>query len=108
MHQSLNRPDICVGQDSFHTPAGLTSLAASTFQNAGLSVDIDTPFAGTIVPEPYYQRDASVCSLMIEVNRRLYMNELTGTRAPDYATFKSRLVAALRTIINEFWAGHAA
>lgn len=105
MDQSLNRPDICVGQDSFHTPAGLTSLAASTFRNAGLSVNIDRPFAGTIVPQEYYHRDASVCSLMIEVNRRLYLNELTGTRAPDYATFKTRLVAALRTIVNEFRAG---
>jgi N-formylglutamate amidohydrolase len=106
MYQSLNRPDICLGQDSFHTPAGLTSLAASTFRNTGLSVDIDRPFAGTIVPKEYYQKDASVRSLMIEVNRRLYMNELMGTRAPDYATFKTRFVAALRTIVNDFRSEH--
>ena len=38
-----------------------------------MSVKINTPFAGALVPIKYYQQDARVQSVMIEINRSLYL-----------------------------------
>ena len=44
-------------------------------KEAGYSVAVDAPFAGALVPLSYYRKDDRVLSVMIEVNRRLYMDE---------------------------------
>ncbi len=38
-----------------------------------------------MVPLGFYRKDGRVTSLMIEVNRRLYMDEVTGHRMPELA-----------------------
>ena len=38
------------------------------------TVGINRPFAGCIVPLKYYRKDSRVMSVMIEINRRLYIN----------------------------------
>ena len=48
--QAIPRPDICIGTDPFHTPKALVEVAESAFRNVGLSVGIDRPYDGTIVP----------------------------------------------------------
>jgi N-formylglutamate amidohydrolase len=50
-------------------------------KEAGYSVTVDAPFAGALVP---YRKDDRVLSVMIEVNRRLYMDEQSGRRSPDF------------------------
>ena len=69
------RPDFCIGTDSFHTPAALTNLVCRFLSARGHSVAINAPFAGTIVPLSFYQKDPRVWSIMIEVNRGLYMDD---------------------------------
>ncbi|MCF6192861.1 MAG: N-formylglutamate amidohydrolase [Kangiellaceae bacterium] len=81
--QSTNRPDICVGTDPFHTSAELVNIAQETFGEMGYDVRINAPYAGTIVPLKYYKQEPRVKSMMIEVNRKLYMDELTGEKARD-------------------------
>jgi len=73
--ESILRPDICIGTDEFHTPVDLISTVSDIFKEAGLSVDVNQPFAGTIVPLKFYGKDKRVKSIMIEVNRKLYLNE---------------------------------
>jgi len=67
------RPDICLGTDDFHTPADWLVEIKNTFSEKGYAVKINTPFAGTIVPLKHYRRTKQVHSIMIEVNRKLYM-----------------------------------
>jgi N-formylglutamate amidohydrolase len=74
------RPDICIGTDSFHTPAALTAALVEQFSRAGLSVKLNDPFAGALVPISRYRKDARVSAVMVEVNRKLYMEEGTGER----------------------------
>ena len=69
------RPDICIGTYGFHTPRALFESAEVHFTAAGYIVAENTPFAGALVPAAYYQRDSRVQSVMIEVNRRLYLDE---------------------------------
>lgn len=70
------RPEICIGLDSFHIPSWLKSLALDFFASHQFTVALDRPYSGALVPVPYYQKSKEVCSLMIEVNRSLYMNPM--------------------------------
>lgn len=70
-----NRPDICLGTDDFHTPKWLVDKLSIYFEGLGYSVKINNPYAGTIVPLKYYKKDVNVNSIMIEVNRKLFIDD---------------------------------
>jgi len=72
----INRPDICIGTDSYHTSAELKNCLLKVFEAFGYRVAIDSPFSGTIVPLKHYQKDKRVASVMIEVNRSLYASPI--------------------------------
>jgi N-formylglutamate deformylase len=93
--QTPDRPDICLGVDSFHTPPALLWRARRHFEAAGLSVEVDRPFAGTITPQRYYGTSKAVASIMIEVNRRLYMDEATGLRGPRFKEIRGMISSLL-------------
>ena len=97
VNHQLYRPDICLGADPVFTPEALLCTAKEYFTKAGLGVAVNTPFAGTIVPEPYYSlKDKRVQSLMIEVNRSLYMNEKTGEKKSSFDEVKDVIQDFLR------------
>lgn len=73
--QALKRPDICIGTVAGHTPDDLVHLLLDQFTGAGLSVSINQPYAGTIVPIRYFDKDFRVSSVMIELNRGLYLQD---------------------------------
>ena len=89
--QNPERPDICIGTDSFHTMPELVDAIVSRAREHHLSAEINRPFAGTIVPLKYYKKTHKVQSIMIEVNRRLYMNEKTGKKSRNYNETKVKL-----------------
>jgi N-formylglutamate deformylase len=95
LDQTSERADICVGTDSFHTPSAVRDAIVKTAQREGYSVAIDAPFAGALVPLSVYGKDRRVLSVMIEVNRRLYMDELSDQKTQDFATVR----AAVRRLI---------
>lgn len=91
------RPQLCLGADPVFTPDGLLRSAREYFTKAGLDVAVNTPFAGTMVPEPFYsQKDKRVQSLMIEVNRSLYMDEKTGEKRGSFRKIQALLQGFLR------------
>ena len=97
VNHQLYRPDICLGTDPVFTPDALLCAAKEYFTKAGLGVAVNTPFAGTIVPEPFYSlKDKRVQSLMIEVNRSLYMNEKTGEKKSSFDEVKDVICDFLR------------
>jgi N-formylglutamate deformylase len=58
---------------------------------------VDAPFAGALVPLVSFRKDRRVLSVMIEVNRRLYMDENTGLKRPDFEQVRAavgRLIIA--------------
>ena len=89
--QSKNRPDICIGIDDFHTPENLAQRCVQLFEERGYSIKINEPFNGSIVPGDYYQKNKNVHSIMIEVNRGLYMDGKTGVKNSGYGKVKSDL-----------------
>jgi N-formylglutamate amidohydrolase len=92
LDQTVERPDICLGTDDFHTPAATTAWFREFFENRGLSVKENSPYAGAIVPSKYYQKNAAVHTIMIEINRKLYMTN--GRPVPAK-------IAQLNQLLNE-------
>ena len=76
----LNRPEICIGTDPYHTSTSLKDCLSTVFKALGYDVAIDSPFSGTIVPLKHYHLDRRVSSVMIEVNRSLYDDPIGFTR----------------------------
>ena len=78
LNRSLNkttfRPDFNIGTDSYHTPKKLIELSKRYFEELGYSLGIDEPYSGTMVPMEYYKKDDRVQSIMLEVNRKLYLD----------------------------------
>lgn len=89
--QKKNRPDICIGADTFHTPAFLIAYAEQYFHQKGFSVGINDPYCGSIVPMHFYKQDKNVISVMIEVNRKQYMNEYNGEKTKDFFKMQETL-----------------
>jgi N-formylglutamate amidohydrolase len=102
MDQSIPRPDFCIGTDSFHTPKELKEIVDRTIRGSGYTVEIDRPYSGSFVPTAFYKRDQRVASMMIEVNRRLYMDELTGAKNNGFDVIKGA-IQTLLAVIDEFW-----
>lgn len=78
LDQAPNRPDICIGTDDFHTPESLTAFLVNYFTDLGYDTKINTPFKGSLVPLHYYQKDSRVKSIMIEVNKKVYLDNPEG------------------------------
>ena len=78
LDQNPERPQVCLGIDPFHTPEWLVECLEEVLLRHGLGCRRDEPYAGTMVPLEYLGRDERVLSVMIELRRDLYMEEVTG------------------------------
>ena len=74
IEQGGERPDFCIGTDDYHTPKWLIDMVYLHLTNQGYSVKINYPYVGTIVPLKHYKKNDDVYSIMIEINRKLYMD----------------------------------
>jgi len=95
------RPDICIGSDDFHTPEWLTESALDLFRQQGYRVILNRPYSGTIVPRPFYRTERAVCSIMVEVNRSLYMDEASGKLSERFEDTRGRLRSVLEALISK-------
>jgi len=100
--QDPDQPEICIGTDSFHTPGRLAAEAAAIFEGAGFRVALNRPFSGTLVPMKYYRREPAVSSIMIELNRGLYMDEKAGVPLPQFEILRQRLAGCLTGLALAF------
>lgn len=87
LDKTPDRPDICIGKDDYHTPQDLIDISVNYFQSHGLTVKLNSPYAETIVPLKYYQADKRVLSIMIEINRKLYLED-GSSKSQNYDTVK--------------------
>jgi N-formylglutamate amidohydrolase len=87
------RPDICLGTGA-NTPGWLIDTCRTWCAQHGLSLAIDFPYAGCLVPERY-SGDSRVPAIMIEVNRGLYLDQrrldVVPARGPDFCKVKALL-----------------
>jgi N-formylglutamate deformylase len=100
LDKSANRPDFNIGTDSFHTPKYLIELSNAFFEKAGYKVGIDWPYKGSIIPLEHYQKNKNVQTIMLEINRALYLKEPGNEKSEGYLEIK-KLVKDFMEIINE-------
>ena len=98
-----NRPEICIGTDNFHTPKKLTNFLVKKFRHFNLSVDINTPFSGSIVPNYYYNLEKRVMSIMIEIRRDLYLDENSFKKNENYYKIKDILTKIIKSVGDEYF-----
>ncbi len=87
-NQTMPRPQIGVGTDSFHTPPGMADFVIQAFRDRGYETEQDIPFSGALVPNMAYGKDKRVKSFMIEIRKDLYMDEETGTKTANFRQLK--------------------
>ena len=75
LNQTAFRPDFCIGTDDFHTSEESVATVEKIFLSYGYSTARNQLFSGTIVPMKHYRKDYRVHSLIIEINRRLYLGD---------------------------------
>lgn len=97
-----SRPDICIGSDDFHTSPELANTFVAAFQTEGWSVSLNEPFAGALVPSSRYRQDRRVGTVMVEVNRRLYLREYDGEPLSNFAAVAQRVRQCCMTAISQF------
>ena len=95
--QDPDRAEICLGTCDYHTPRQLMDF----FQNWMLqhfTVAVNRPFAGTFVPSRFYRREKRVSSIMIEVNRSLYMDETNGDKNNCFGRISELLKGSIQAL----------
>jgi N-formylglutamate amidohydrolase len=88
LEQKVPRPDFNIGTDPYHTPKELVYLSVAFFETAGHSLGIDWPYSGSIVPMEHYLKNKQVKSIMLEINRGLYLNEPSNEKSANYFEIK--------------------
>ena len=88
--------DVCLGfnEDSSRPSPETIDLVAKTFRAAGYSVALNRPYANALAPVGYIGH-----SLMIEVNKRTYMDEQTLKRNGGFAHLKHAIDAVYRELL---------
>jgi N-formylglutamate deformylase len=102
LDQSLDRPEICIGTDDFHTPTKLVNFVKSYWELQGFSIDINRPYAGTLVPLKFYKKDNRVTSMMVEIRRNLYMDEEKGHKNKNFENLQSCCSNLISQILATF------
>jgi N-formylglutamate amidohydrolase len=103
LDQSADRPDICIGSDEFHTPVELVDVIKVMFKDAGFSVGVNNPYCGTLVPNQFYGKDNRVKSVMIEINRRLYLQDEPKDirkREPEFSQLRTLLSEVILRLVR--------
>jgi N-formylglutamate amidohydrolase len=93
-----NLPDFCIGTDAAHTPALLKANTESFFSDRGYSAAINYPYSGALVPLKHYKKDNRVHSIMIEVNKRLYLENETRNKLNSFEKANGILTELIQLI----------
>ena len=75
-------PDICIGYDEEHVDMTVVDLIKEFFD--GYDISINSPYSGSIVPEEHYKKSENVKSVMLEINKRLYLNENNTVKSDGF------------------------
>ena len=98
MDQTKPRPDFNIGTDKFHTPRELIELSTEFFANRNYTVGIDWPYSGSIVPLEYYGKNKNVHTIMLKINRSLYLEEPSNNKSSNYINMRQVVKEFLSTI----------
>lgn len=100
LDKTPNRPDFNLGTDAFHTPKHLIDTSIAFFEKTGFTLGIDWPYQGSIVPLEHYNQNKNVQTIMLEINRALYLKEPNKEKTEKYMEIKEATARFIKTIKN--------
>ena len=75
-------------------------LVRDSLRELGYSVKVNDPYKGVELVRAYSDPGRGRHSLQIEINRALYMDEVTFERLPQFANLKTSLDRVIETICD--------
>lgn len=99
--QNPDRPQVCIGIDEYHTPSWLVEAAQQAFDKQGFKTEINRPFSGSLVPLKFYHKNSKVLSIMVELNRSLYMDERTGVKNAAFDSIRSTVTLVIESLSSK-------
>ena len=98
---AVARPDFIVGdRDGTTCEAGFTTMIAEYLRNAGYRVAINDPYKGVELVRRYANPAAGRHSVQLEINRGLFMDEVTLIKTPGYLEMERVLEGLGRRIVD--------
>jgi len=94
--ESVNRPDFCLGFDDTRSTLPFLGKIIDLLETKGYLVSLNDPFSGALLPSEYIDND-SIKGIMIEVNRRLYLDDKYN-KNEDFNKIKDDITEVLNII----------
>jgi N-formylglutamate amidohydrolase len=95
------RPQIVLG-DRFGASCDskVTRTAREALTDIGLETHLNRPYAGGFITEHYGRPFKGVHALQIEINRALYLDEVTLDRTVDFANLRGQLATVIERLFQ--------
>jgi N-formylglutamate amidohydrolase len=88
-HKDIKLPDICIGFEDYHVDNDLVESIKSKFSK--YTIGINEPYKGSLVPTNYWGKDKRVKSVMIEINKKLYLEGDNITKSTNFDIIKQKI-----------------
>ncbi len=88
-HDDIELPDICIGFEDFHIDSILVENIKAQFSE--YTIGINKPYAGSLVPTNYWGKDKRIKSVMIEINKKLYLEDDNITKSDSFDIIKQKI-----------------
>lgn len=80
--------DICIGYNEDYN-VNLLNSTKKFFESKGYNCACNYPYSGSIIPQKYLSsKNDKLKSIMIEINKKVYVDEETGEKKQDYFRLK--------------------
>ena len=89
LDKNFELPDICIGFEDNHVDKDLLEIIKEEFKQ--YNTQINSPYQGSLVPTDYYNKDTRVKSVMIEINKKLYLEDDNITKNENFDKIKQKI-----------------
>lgn len=94
--------DICIGTDEFFSDKRINKFTYKYFKDLGYNVKFNFPYQGTYISsEAYKNKDRRVKSIMIEINKKIYVNDKFKLNNKKFYKLKKDMNNYVK-ILNQF------
>jgi len=97
--KDIELPDICIGYDEAHVDMEVVDLIKEMFE--GYVIKVNEPYSGSMVPTEYYNKSDNVKSVMLEINKRLYLYDDNKTKNDKFRDIVFKLDMLMTYLIHK-------
>ena len=97
-----NRPQVVVGdQEGQSSSRVFRDLVVKAYQQAGFETALNWPYRGGAITQRYGHPQKGQEALQVELNRKLYMDEKSKNKIPQYEQIQNQLKQALSYVVEK-------